>query len=85
MAFSAGRGGSVPPRRRRWYFRPGGWNTTTVGPAKWKVPASGAIPPMAAPWPPSHLVRELTTMSAPCPMERRRYGVVKVPSTISGR
>ena len=42
------------------------------------------MPPMAEPCPPIHLVSELTTMSAPCSIERKRQGVVKVASTISG-
>ena len=36
--------------------------------AQLKVPESMTMPPMAVPWPPSHLVSEWTTMSAPKPI-----------------
>ena len=46
---------------------------------------AAAMPPMPLPCPPSHLVSEWMTISAPCSIGRSRCGVVKVLSTISGR
>ena len=39
---------------------------------------------MTVPWPPMNFVAEWTTTSAPCSMGRRRKGVAKVLSTMSG-
>jgi len=49
-----------------------------------KVPASTTTPPMLVPCPPTNLVAEWITMSAPHSIGRHRYGVAKVLSTIRG-
>mmetsp|Transcript_31841 Transcript_31841/g.73544 ORF Transcript_31841/g.73544 Transcript_31841/m.73544 type:complete len:201 (-) Transcript_31841:387-989(-) len=46
---------------------------------------STTMPPTPVPWPPTHLVSEEHTMSAPNSKGLQRYGVENVESTTSGR
>jgi hypothetical protein len=52
--------------------------------AQLNVAPSTTRPPMLVPCPPSHLVSEWQTMSAPCLRGWVRYGVENVESTTSG-
>ncbi len=83
-ASGASGSGRSCPQRSPWYDVSGLSNAGCLPPAQLNFPESITIPPIEVPWPPSHLVSEWTTMSAPCSMGRQRYGVEKVESTMSG-